>query len=251
MENFSLAGHENPGLFGLGLIDDPARLSSLIITQVSKAVATRLREKNGGKGSASIREFAPQISFSREVSGESQQPLVAVLPFFNESTRKYASEIIHLHFVQQLLASGRYKPVEPGLIREKMLSMRIIMQGGVSLNQADLISNHLEADYVLAGQVFDYLDTVGPVGSPNVDFSAQMIARFSKEVVWASKSYNAGDEDVWFYDWHRVYTANPLAAGMVKSIIRRLGQNTVRRPEKTDRIQEEGTPFEQQFLHLP
>jgi hypothetical protein len=50
-----------------------------------------------------------------------------------------------------------------------------------------------------------------------------MMERYSKGIVWTSKSYNKGDEGVWFYDWRRVYTANRLVSGMAKAVVRRLG----------------------------
>jgi hypothetical protein len=59
-----------------------------------------------------------------------------------------------------------------------------------------------------------------------VDFSAQMMERFSKRIVWTSKSYNRGDEGVWFYDWRRIYTASRLADGMAKAVVQRLGIQT-------------------------
>jgi hypothetical protein len=224
MESFSLTGHENPGVFGLGLVEDPAiirwkMMNSLYTSLFSYLAGSR---RPGAPPVSLPRQFPPRIFYGRETAAAAA-PVVAVLPFFNESTRKYASEIMLLHFVHQLYASGRFRPVEPGLIRDKMLAMRVIMNEGISISQADLIANNLETDFVLIGRVFDYQDVEGPLAIPTVDFSAQMMERYSKGIVWTSKSYNKGDEGVWFYDWRRVYTANRLVSGMAKAVVRRLG----------------------------
>jgi hypothetical protein len=222
MESFALAGNEHPGAFELGMIEDPVVLRQKLIDEAAESLVRYLATSNSNERQDSLlRTFAPKISFGR-VPDLEEQPLVAVLPFFNESTRKYANDIMLLHFVHQLHAGGVYQPVEPGVIRDKMLEMRIIMNKGVSLNQADLISNNLETDFVLTGRVFDYLDVQGFAAAPSVDFSAQMMERRSKRIVWTSKSYNKGDEGVWFYDWRRIYTANRLAGGMVKSVVRQM-----------------------------
>jgi hypothetical protein len=236
MESFSLTGHEHPGLFEQGMVNDPVTLRYILTDELVGAVAKHLSaaKVRGGK-QPFPRTFPPKMSFGR-VPAEEETPLVAVLPFFNESVRRYANEILLLHFVHHLHASGRYRPVEPGVIRDKMLSMRIIMNEGISLSQADLISNNLETDFVLTGRVFDYQDSEGPVAPPSVDFSAQMMERRSKRVVWTSKSYNRGDEDVWFYDWRRIYTANRLAGGMVRAVVQQLEAAPATTDKKSDGV---------------
>lgn len=220
MESFSRTGHEAPGLFEQGIITDPAALRKNVFTSVADSLSRFLA--GNGRRPLLPRDIPPRISFGRETIADGM-PLVGVLPFFNESTRKYANDIMLLHFVQRLHASGKFRAVEPGLIREKMLAMRVIMKDGVSVNQADLIANNLLTDYVLSGRVFNYQDVQGVAEAPYVDFSAQLIERQSKRVIWTSKSYNRGDEGVWFYDWHRIHTANRLAGSMVQSVVQRMG----------------------------
>jgi dihydroxyacetone kinase DhaKLM complex PTS-EIIA-like component DhaM len=50
-----------------------------------------------------------------------------------------------------------------------------------------------------------------------VDFSGLVIERKSREVVWASKSYNAGDDGVFFFDLGEVKTAHRMASEMVRA----------------------------------
>jgi hypothetical protein len=141
---------------------------------------------------------------------------VAVVPFFNESTRKNAGQIMVLHFVKWLTELENFSVIEPGVVRQELLTFRIIMDEGVSLAQADLIFSSLDADLILSGKVIDYQDFQGFAGKPRVDFSALLVERNTREVVWASKSYNDGDDRVFFFDWGRVNTAHVMASEMTR-----------------------------------
>jgi hypothetical protein len=136
------------------------------------------------------------------------------------------------HFVNGFYDQQLFRPVEPGMVREQMLNMRIIMDKGVTLPQVDLIANHLEVDFIATGKVYDYEDAVSSQGHPQVDFSMLVIDRRTKEVVWSSQSYHRGDEGVWLYDWQRLFTANRVAAGMTQGIISDIGHEVIRaRPD--------------------
>jgi hypothetical protein len=96
------------------------------------------------------------------------------------------------------------------------------MNEGISLVDADHISLGLNADLVLSGKVVAYQDNAGQYGSPEVDFSVLAIEK--KKVVWTSKSYNQGDDGVFFFDRGKVNTAGGLASYMVRSLVRELLQ---------------------------
>src|SRR4030042_3569247 len=96
--------------------------------------------------------------------------------------------------------------------------MRIILEQGVSLVNAESIAGLLNADLILAGDVTDYEDYQGVWGKPKVSFSAQLIEKKSREVVWSSNSYNEGDEGVFFFDVGRVNTASAMVSQMAQLI---------------------------------
>ena len=89
------------------------------------------------------------------------------------------------------------------------------MEAGPSLANADIISSRgsLGVDLVLSGTVFDYQDAFGV---PKVDFSVKIIEKRSREVVWSSRSYNHGEQGVFFFDFGRVHTAHRLASEMAR-----------------------------------
>ncbi len=156
------------------------------------------------------------------IKDDDDPPRIAVLPFFNKSSRRNAGEIVMLHFVRQMEKQGNVTVIEPGVVRRELLGLRIIMDDGISLANADLVFTTLNADLVLTGTVLDYEDDLGRGGVPKVDFSAVLLGRKNREILWSSKSYNEGDDGVIFFDRGRVYTANEMASEMAGSIVKML-----------------------------
>ena len=96
------------------------------------------------------------------------------------------------------------------------------MDEGVSLAQTDVIFSSLKVDLILTGKVLDYQDYQGSSGKPKVDFSTLLVERKSREVVWASKSYNEGDDGVFFFDWGKVNTAHTMASEMARVVLEKM-----------------------------
>lgn len=219
MESVGVAGDDSPGLLGLGLVHDHSVVRDKALSRLAESLGNWLAVKRKTcSAERAERRFRPKGFYSTAPIDPGVNATVAVLPFFNLSTRKHASEITLLHFVRQLACAGNIEVVEPGIIREKMLNMRIIMEDGVSVRDADLIANNLNADYILSGKVFDYQD----YGIPKIDFSAILMERMSKKVVWASKSYSAGDDGVFFFDMGQLNSATVLASKMVQAIVTKM-----------------------------
>jgi TolB-like protein len=143
---------------------------------------------------------------------------VAIAPFFNRSERKYAGEIMVLHFIRQLKRFDNFEVIEPAMVRQELLNSRIIMQDGISLADADALFAGLDADLLVSGRVMDYQDYQGALGKPKVDFSSMVIERKSREVVWSSDSHNEGDDGVFLFDRGRVNTAHAMASQMVQRV---------------------------------
>jgi hypothetical protein len=143
---------------------------------------------------------------------------VAVVPFLNVEARKYAGEVVALHFVKQLSRYENLRVVEPGLVRDTLLKYRMIMESGPSLASSDILAdkNILGADLVLSGKVFDYQ---GAQGMSKVDFSVQAFDGPKREVIWTSRSYAAGNDGVYFFDAGSVPSAHGLTTRMSKAVV--------------------------------
>jgi len=218
IDGIGLAGDDSPGILGLGLFEDPKMLQKKALNYLLDSLIESLSGQKKNKVLEVKRKFRPKISYRSPVMGEKRKYSVAVIPFFNKSDRKYGAEILSLHFVKHLKESEHFDVIEPGIVRQELLRLRIIMDQGVSLADADAIFAMLNVDLVVTGQVLDYQDYQGSFGKPKVDFTAEVIERKSREVVWSSTSYNEGDDRVFFFDWGRVNTAYGMAHQMVRSI---------------------------------
>ena len=223
MDGIGLAGDDSPGLLDLGLIEYPDVLLELalqhIVTSLVKFLATGQKADDAAAPKGKHR---PKVIFRSPVLDPTQPYAVAVVPFFNLSERKFAGDIMALHFVRQLVANENFKVVEPGVVRHELLRARVIMGDGISLADAGLIARLLGVDLILSGKVMDYQDFQGPAAKPKVNFSAEIFEKNSREVVWAVQSYNRGDDSVYFFDWGRENTAYMMATQMVQLAIEEL-----------------------------
>jgi len=224
-DGIGLAGDDSPGLLDLGLIEDPKVLLDKATTALANSVVSFFSGQEGRHDSPGKR-FKPKVDYTSPQAGVGIQQVaprrIAIMPFANVADRKYAGEIMVLHFVREFFGGKHFTVVEPGLIKEKLLDYRIILYEGISLGDADLVAGELKADLVLTGKVLDYQDYAGVFSKPKVDFSIMLIDRKTGEVVWSSRSHNEGDDTVFFFDWGRINTAHVLAAEMARAVERML-----------------------------
>jgi hypothetical protein len=237
-DGVGLSGDDSRGILDLGLIEDPKALMKKALQALLGSLNDYLSDKKKiGVVKGVKRKFQPKISYRSEMVDEERKYTVAVIPFFNSSGRKYGGEILALHFIKTLKEFENFDPVEPGLVRQQFLNLRLIMDEGVSLRDADAIFSSLDVDLVLTGKVIDYQDYQGLSGTPKVDFSTQVTERKSREVVWSSGSYNTGDDGVFFFDWGKVNTAYAMASQMTKSIAERIVRGKIKVPPAGETIQ--------------
>jgi len=221
IDGIGLAGDDAPGLLALGLVRDPRKLTGRAVQHLALSLKDFLSGEGRRIDSRAPREkFSPEILYHRAVLAADKTQTVAVVPFFNPSARSFAGEILALHFIRELWAHENFRVIEPGVVRQQLLKSRIIMDSGISLAQADLIAHYLHVDFILNGKVIDYQDYRGDRGTAKVNFSAELFDSVSREVVWSVKSYHAGDEGIFFFDWGRVNTAHALAADMVQLAVK-------------------------------
>jgi hypothetical protein len=225
IDGIGMAGDDAPGLLDLGLIEDPARLMGKAMDNLSDSLARYTSsEKKGTRKIEARRVFRPQMSFRSLAMDPGRTYRVAIVPFFNLSDRNRAGDFIALIFARALGAYDNFMVVEPGTVRQQLLDMRIIMPSGISLANADLVFDRLDADLILNGEVLDYQDYQGAGGQPKVDFSAQIIERKSRQVVWTIKSHNTGHDGVGFFGMGKANTAHELARQMVAMAVEEIFQ---------------------------
>src|SRR5512132_3630652 len=123
---------------------------------------------------------------------------VAVVPFVNLSERRNAGEIVAALFMAHLSRLEQFRVIDTGVVRAELLSARIIMDGGLSVTDAETVAALIDAEFIVGGRVLRYDDYEGASGLAKVEFSTLMIQRKTRRVVWSSDSYNQGTDGVHF-----------------------------------------------------
>jgi TolB-like protein len=210
-----LTGDDAPGFFELGIVNDYAVLQARALEGLAGSLIRFVTAGEQRTVKASSR-FRPKSAYRRLALETGRRYSVAVVPFIDMSGRRNAGEILAWLFVRHLAGLGPFDVVETGVTRRQFLDARIIMEGGLSVTDAETVAALMEADYVLGGRVMRYDDYEGSGGRARVDFSAVLIERKSRRVVWSSDSYDETDDGVGFLDRETARTAHAMATQMVR-----------------------------------
>ena len=222
-DSVSLSGDDAPGILGLGLVNSVKELMPRALDRLADSLAAHLlSEKPQTPDRRAGARYRPRGFYRSPIMNEGKSNSVAVLPFVNQSARRYAGELIGLKVIEQLRKSEGFEVLEPGIVRDELLKFRIISPEGASLADADILFDQIKADLLFTGKVMDYDDTRGSGGAPNVTFFVQVIERRSRQVVWASHSTNRGNDGVFFFGAGKVTTADALASKMMADVVQRI-----------------------------
>jgi len=238
VDSVGLTGDDAPGLLGIGRIKNPEQLLAKALDSLigsfqlyleggfpsyrfasDRQEMTLVNSANRTAdffGSKIERRHQPHFTYRAPDFDPAGFYAVAVVPFLNINTRKYAGDVVALHLVKQLSRYENLRVVEPGLVRQTLLNYRMIMEAGPSLASSDILTSKNAADLVFSGKVFDYQ---GARGTSKVDFSVQAFDGKKREVIWTSRSYATGDEGVYFFDVGRVPSAHGLTTRMSKAVV--------------------------------
>lgn len=180
MDSWARAGNESPGLFETGVISDVDVLRRSAVADLSRSLAALLAEGRAPDRCASEGRLRPTVRFHQSLRPTQEPPRIAVLPFHNESPRPDAGEIASLQLVKHLVASGRFRILEPGIIRSELLRNRVVMEGGVTYEAARTTLATQRVDVVVGGKVFALGD--------QLDVTALAIETWENRLVWESRS---------------------------------------------------------------
>jgi Bacterial Ig-like domain len=219
-DRFSLAGNQAPGLLGLGLVHEVGVLRDRALQHLTASLSTKLASGSEMARGAD-RTFRPRLRFRASDFKGGEQRRIAILPFLNQSERRFAGDLVGLDFLEALRRTGDVTVLEPGVLRKELLNLRAILPRGASLDTADILFSRLNVDLLLSGEVriFDQ-DAAG--GAPRAYFTVQVIDRKGLQVVWSSQSSNSGNDGVWFFDHGRVETVGELISRMTGEVVRLL-----------------------------
>lgn len=215
MDGYARTGDDSPGLFALQVIRDPVMLEAEAFQRMGGALEAFLATGKPGERCADGGWWRPRMAY-RARPDRRESTSVAVLPFVNETRRRGAGEAVALELALQFENTPGYRILEPGKVRDELLRRRIVMEDGVSLDQARMVSATLDADLVAAGYVFELED--GP-GVPAVNFTVMVIDRKTGRVVWQSLSHNKGTDPETVFGFRRVGSASQLTCRMAREVV--------------------------------
>jgi TolB-like protein len=213
-DDVGLSGDDAPGLFELGLVNGHPAVLRQAVERLAGSLTTYLQTGTVRAKVGHEKAFRPK-SYHRSVTFEAGRAHpVAVVPFANLSARRNAGEIMALHFTRHLVRFPEFRVVDTGVTRQQLLNARVIMDGGLSISDAEMVAALIEAEFVLAGRVLRYEDFEGPAGRAGVEFSTVLIERATRRVVWSSNSYNEGRDSAGLFERGASKTAHAMAAQM-------------------------------------
>jgi hypothetical protein len=233
MEGVAMTGQDEPGLLDLGVVDKIPPLQREALARLAQSLGAFAAGRPPSlERCPAERRFRPRVTYRSKLLDRGGRFRVAVLPFVNETPRRFAGEAIALHLVRALVAAPRFDVVEPGVVRDQMLEHRIILERGLSLTNARDLFRVVDADLVLVGEVREYAESGGAGGAPAVHFTVRVLDRNTETMVWESTSYNRGDDGVFFFGQGRITTVAALTCRMARHVVDRMaGRWRPRAPE--------------------
>jgi TolB-like protein len=241
MDAATRAGDESPGLLRLGVVESVPPLQQEVVARLAGSLARYAEGRGGATPRCGGAWYAPKVRYRSSILDARQQRTLAILPFLNQTQRRGAGDAVSLEFVRHLVATGRFRVLEPGVVREYLLRARIMIPGGASLETTRLMLGAMSVDLVLSGAVIDFDDSPGPQGA-TIRFNATLLDGASGQVLWHSSSYNRGDDGVFAFGLGRVRTSEELSCRMVNDVVHGLltpgSTPGAPRPEDVDRAVE-------------
>lgn len=215
-DDAGLAGDDAMGLFGLRVVNDYQVLLVRALNHLADSLLGFLKRGTLKDDLKAASKFRPKMRYRDLAIEPGRTYSVAVMPFFNLSDRRNAGEILASLFIRHLSRLEQFRVMDTGVVRAELLNARIIMDGGLSITDAETLAALIDADFVLGGRVLRYEDYEGTVGLAKVEFSTVLVDRKRRRVVWSSDSYNAGTDGVHFFERGTTRTAHGMATQMVR-----------------------------------
>jgi hypothetical protein len=209
-------GNDAPGLFNLGIVGDVQELVAEGLSRLGRSLEQYLEGKKfRGRECPGGGWFRPRLAY-RARPDQRDVAEVAVLPFVNFTRRYGAGEVVALEFTRQFALADGFRVVEPGIVRDALLRRRIVMEDGVSIDQARTLVATLDVDLVVAGYVFDYEDTPNNIAA---NFTVMVVDGKTGRVVWESTSFNKGTDSGTLFGLNTVSTVPRLACRMAREVL--------------------------------
>lgn len=144
---------------------------------------------------------------------------IAVLPFYNYSSRKEATKIITNIYVSELFKTGRYRVEEPGNVRQLYIQERVSALGELDLDRLKVLGLRLGVDGVIIGVVETFSNSDKLRGEPVVSITARLVDTIEGDVIWSYQIKRYGKDYVYIFDFGEIRSASTLAKEVIREMI--------------------------------
>jgi TolB-like protein len=140
----------------------------------------------GCRGSAPVYYINQDIDFSF-------YKRVAVMPFENLTSEKFAGDIVRQVVISELLASGLVEVVIPGEVMRAVNELDIKNISSLDTEQIKALSRVLNVEAIIMGTVEEYGEAkMGNVSAPRVTITLMMADAGTGSIVWSITKTRGG-----------------------------------------------------------
>jgi hypothetical protein len=154
---------------------------------------------------------------------------VAVIPFRNASNTPDAGSIATYLFIHELMHSDIFEPVEPGYVREVLISERTLAQE-VGPPALAALRERLGVDLVVLGVVEVHQEEKG-AGAARSSLAATLMGTREAVLLWAGESQVSGDGTGFVFQIGRLRTADQVARRAAADLVRQMEEAAIARKD--------------------
>lgn len=118
---------------------------------------------------------------------------VAILPFETVTTDKLSAERVQRIFFTELLATGAFQVIEPGLVSFVLRKERLGSADSLTPDDMRKLGQALKAEAFFVGAIIEYDDgRGGPVPNPRVKLQLRLVQASTGETIWSVSPARVG-----------------------------------------------------------
>lgn len=170
-------------------------------------------------GTLALAGCSSNPQYFRSAVAIDQPQSLAVLPLVNLSKYDEAGDIVMHSLLVELLDSGLFDIVDPGLVDHAVLERRIRFTDRLALPVMQELGDTLNAEYLLLGSVNEFDMTISRTETvPLVSISMRIVRSDTGKIFWAATHTRQGDDAESVFGLGRIATLERMTALTVKDM---------------------------------
>jgi len=154
---------------------------------------------------------------------------LAVLPPVNFSRYENATDIVTNALIVELLGTGTFEVVDPGLVEQAILEERLRLTDRLPLETLHRLQNELGVTHVMVGSISEFgFVQVSDANLPTVSISLRIVKCADGHIAWAATHSKRGDDVETVFGLGRIHGLEQLASVAVKEMTESLRASSER-----------------------